>query len=58
VSRLSELKTRDTDRKKISDWLDRIGESDEQIRDEVMDACTADLEARKYYVAMAKGELL
>ena len=57
MDKLAQLKSRDSDRKLINDWLDRIGETDKDIRFEVLDTCAKDVEARAYYVKMAKGEL-
>lgn len=50
MGKLAELKTRDTDRQKITDWLDHINEHDPACREEVLLACKADLECRAYYV--------
>lgn len=50
MSKLAELKNRDTDRAKINAWLDSIGETDQFCRDEVLDQCKADKGARAYYV--------
>ena len=52
--KLADLKNRDTDRKKVNDWLDRIGETDPKCREEVLQACAKDLDARKYYVRLAE----
>ena len=42
-----------TDRQKINNWLDSIGEFDPACREEVMDACAKDKEVRAYYVSRA-----
>lgn len=51
MSKLAELKTRDTDRAKVEKFLDYIGENDIECRNEVMSICSVDLSARKYYVS-------
>jgi hypothetical protein len=38
------------DKAKVSEWLDKIGETDQTIRDEVLAGCAADKEARAYFV--------
>ena len=46
-----------TDRQKVTAWLDHIGETDSELRDEVFNACAhgTDLftaaESRAYYVS-------
>lgn len=50
MSKLSQLKNAETDREKINKWLDKIGERDQAIRDEVLYNCAKDIEARRYYV--------
>ena len=57
MSKLAELKSRDTDRQAINDWLDRIGENDQACRDEVLEYCKNDPDARRFYVQKAKGEI-
>ena len=39
-----------TDRQKINIWLDSINETDQATRDEVMEHCRIDREARAFYV--------
>lgn len=46
-----------TPRELINWWLDKINEQDPGCRAEVVDACAADPEARKYYVETAKKSL-
>jgi len=41
---------------KVNNWLDRIGETDEACRAEVLDQCAKDPEARAYYVARSEEE--
>lgn len=50
MSKLAELKTRDTDCNKIETWLNFIGETDAVIRCEIIDGCRKDIETRKYFV--------
>lgn len=50
MTKLSQLKNVDTDREKVSKWLDFIGETDVTCRNEVMEQCKKDLDARKYFV--------
>lgn len=41
----------DTDRvAKVNAWLDKIGEHDEACRQEVLEQCKDDPEARQYYL--------
>ena len=51
MSKLNQLKTRDTDKSKINAWLDKIGETDQACRDEVIELCKNNTEARAYYVS-------
>jgi len=52
-----------TDRQKVTAWLDHIGETDSELRDEVFNACAngTDLftaaESRAYYVAQYHAEV-
>lgn len=39
------------DRAKINAWLDHIGEDDPACRDEVLEQCAKDKDARAYYVS-------
>ena len=39
-----------TDRQKVNAWLDHIGCTDEAERAEVLETCSKDMEARKYFV--------
>jgi len=39
---------------KVNDWLDRINETDEACRDEVLEQCAKNPEARAYYVARSE----
>lgn len=49
MSKLEQLKTRDTDRAKINAWLKSIGAPQDEA-DEVISNCAADRECRAYYV--------
>lgn len=46
-----------TPRELINWWLDHIHEDDKACRDEVLQACANDVEARKFYLEMAKNSL-
>lgn len=48
---MSENTGKMTDREKVKFWLDHIGENDPACRDEVLDNCKANKEARAYYVS-------
>jgi len=50
MGKLTRLKNASKDRQKVNDWLDRINETDEACRAEVLDQCAKDPEARAYYV--------
>ena len=50
MDKLSKVKAASENRKKVLDWLDKIGETDEACRAEVLDQCAKDPEARAYYV--------
>ena len=39
-----------TSREKINLWLDSINETDKECRDEVLEHCRIDKEARSFYV--------
>ena len=39
-----------SDRKKVGEWLDSINCKNEQERQEVMNLCASDIEARVYFV--------
>ena len=43
-----------SDRAKVNAWLDAIGEIDEACRNEVLEHCEKDKEARMYYVGRYK----
>jgi len=45
-----------SDRTKVNAWLDRINETDEACRAEVLDQCAKDPEARAYYVMRSEEE--
>ena len=47
---LNQLKEGLADREKINLWLDHIQESDPVCRNEVIEHCAKDKEARAYYV--------
>ena len=47
----NELKARSEDLKKVNLWLDRIGETDQACRDEVINSCRDDKEAMNYYLS-------
>ena len=40
-----------SDRAKVNEWLDRIGETDEACRREVIEQCETNIEARAYYIS-------
>ena len=50
MGKLTRLKNASKDRQKVNDWLDRINETDEACRAEVLERCAKDPEARAYYV--------
>lgn len=50
MSKLEALKNEHTDRDKVNKWLDHIMEFDESIRNHVLEQCSKDIEARRYYV--------
>jgi len=54
MSKLADLKTRDTDRQKVEAWLDFINEHCPATRAEVLEYCAKDQSARAYFVNMAK----
>ncbi len=54
---LSDLKSRESDRELVNAWLDRIAEFDPVCRAEVLEQCKNDIDARRFYVRMATGEL-
>lgn len=39
-----------SDRQKVNAWLDHIGEQDPACRNEILENCAKDPEARAYYV--------
>ena len=45
-----------SERAKVNAWLDRINETDEACRAEVLERCAKDPEARAYYVARSEEE--
>lgn len=45
-----ELKQKVSDRAKVNKWLDFIQEFDEACRNEVLEQCAKDTDARRYYV--------
>ena len=56
MDKLRKLKAASENRKKVLDWLDKIGETDEACRAEVLEQCAKDPEARAYYVARSEEE--
>lgn len=48
--RLAELKNGMGDRAKVEIWLDKIGETDKVCRNEVLEICSNDREARAYFM--------
>ena len=56
MGKLTKLKNASQDRAKVNDWLDRINETDEACRTEVLEQCAKDPEARAYYVARSEEE--
>lgn len=51
MSLLNNLKSQTEGIKKVNEWLDRIGETDQACRDEVIDQCRNDKEAMDYYLS-------
>jgi hypothetical protein len=51
---LKDLQNMKSDRAKVNAWLDAIGEIDEACRNEVLEHCEKDKEARMYYVGRYK----
>lgn len=47
IDRLKSL----SDLQKVNEWLDRIGETDQECRNEVIDQCRNDKEAMDYYLS-------
>ena len=56
MGKLTKLKNASKDRQKVNNWLDRINETDEACRAEVLDQCAKDPEARAYYVMRSQEE--
>ena len=56
MGKLTRLKNASKDRQKVNDWLDRINETDEACRAEVLERCAKDPEARAYYVMRSEEE--
>ena len=54
MGKLTKLKNASKDRQKVNNWLDRINETDEACRAEVLDQCAKDPEARAYYVSRSE----
>lgn len=50
MTKLAQLVNEAPDRVKINKWLDYINEKDQSIRDELLERCSKDIEARRYYV--------
>lgn len=50
MSKLAQLKSKDADFDKINAWLNKIGEQDQSCRDELINQCKKDIEAREFYV--------
>lgn len=46
-----------SDRLKVNAWLDSINCTNKAERQEVLDMCAADIEARKYYVMRYETEV-
>lgn len=47
----NELKSMSSNLTKVNEWLDRIGETDQACRNEVIDQCKSDKEAMIYYLS-------
>jgi hypothetical protein len=54
-SRKSDLVAYLTNEKTVCDWLDRIGEDDPAVIDEVLDQCRQESEALVYFMMRAKA---
>lgn len=50
MSKLAQLKNKDSDRSKVEAWLDHIKCFYEDERQEVLDKCASDPDAKKYFV--------
>ena len=50
MGKLTKLKNASKDRQKVNNWLDRIDETDEACRAEILEQCAKYPEARAYYV--------
>lgn len=55
MSLLANLKDQMSDKEKIIIWLNIIEETDQDCINEVIDQCSKDKEARKYYVSRYEG---
>lgn len=53
---LKELENEPTDREKVLAWLKFINEDDPKIISEVIEVCSKDIEARKYFVKRYIGD--
>lgn len=58
MDKLAELKTRKSDRQKVIAWLDSINEHDPACREEVLQHCKDDIEARGYYVGRHESDCM
>lgn len=56
MGKLSEVKQQATDRDKVNKWLDHINETDPSCRNEVLEQCSKDPEARAFYVGLYRTE--
>lgn len=51
-----DLKQKIDDRAKVNKWLDHINETDQSCRNEVLEQCSKDPEARAFYVGLYRSE--
>lgn len=58
MSKLSELKNKDTNRTKVLAWLAHIKEADPLCIGEVINECKANPEARTYYLMRYEQDVL
>lgn len=49
---LSDVKKSISDRQKVNAWLNYIQETDQACRDEVLELCAKDKEARAYFIRL------
>jgi len=49
---MAENPQKPSDRQKVLEWLSRIGETDPVAISEVIELCSKDLDARRFYVGL------